>query len=805
MGERWEIVDKQAWIIGACILMISLTACQKEMPSGDSASYNSFKAYWASPAGRSPWSGTEANAAQYANMSVADGTYARVTADVTNDEPYWRFNFTITQNPADITQVKINIKGYDNAAETGTCYTYNFSNSAWISNGATPASNAWINKTFSGINFNQVINAADQLVVYCEGANYDAADYIYIDYIEVIVDYAVPEDYVIQDVPVNTTFLSTGGMVDLTSTGAHGIVPAYTKMNDDYGAIITFNLTDNISLSNLETKTNRKKSIVHNHHLINEIINVSLLLPTSDDEGYGAFVCPNATDYDEVVINCPNVIVLTENNPSSGGMSLGTTNVDGQDYFVINNITGSGAGFVGALWNGSSIYNYSQGASPFSADGVTKMMIDEVNSSIMYWISPDDDQFTIGSIVNLPAQITGIWNYTSSSGTNSIDGAMDFDIEGDLLVTVAATDSTVAAFRINRNNWTISFLGSWVSTVANNCSAEGAYDVEIENRSGVIIVHVGGRTDDDYNLLDFTNPAAPVCLDSWVSSTPTNCSVNNIYGFATDEENNLTYLLANTGDALGVVNTTDKSNIRCLASYNKSTTPYSTDGGIKVRLSPDKNFLVVGAKDDDAMTKFNVTTKGTLTPIAEYIDTTSPCSIDDNSQMDFVKNGEILIVQPSGRTGAEEGLALFNFSSFTCIGWWNTTSVDNVGATWTNYTWYVLVRDNYLIVSNGWAGAGFTVINGTMNLSDTTEAEEPPTNTCTCPDPAADWYINAPDHCNITSDCNLGTSHDVHIVNGTSTDMTNISATITCDDFYMNSTSYVYIDSDGYIKLVSIA
>jgi len=80
---------------------------------------------------------------------------------------------------------------------------------------------------------------------------------------------------------------------------------------------------------------------------------------------------------------------------------------------------------------------------------------------------------------------------------------------------------------------------------------------------------------------------------------------------------------------------------------------------------------------------------------------------------------------------------------------------------------------------------------------------EPPVggnDTCSCPVSPANWFINMPDHCNITSACN-NAGFNLTFTNGTTTDTINISSTIICDNINFNTTGYVFIDSDGYLNL----
>jgi len=83
-----------------------------------------------------------------------------------------------------------------------------------------------------------------------------------------------------------------------------------------------------------------------------------------------------------------------------------------------------------------------------------------------------------------------------------------------------------------------------------------------------------------------------------------------------------------------------------------------------------------------------------------------------------------------------------------------------------------------------------------------TPEEEPAGDSCSCPSPAANWDIHMPDHCNITSSCDI-TGFNLTFTNGTITDMINISNTITSDNMWFNMTGYVHLTSQGYLKVAT--
>ena len=120
---------------------------------------------------------------------------------------------------------------------------------------------------------------------------------------------------------------------------------------------------------------------------------------------------------------------------------------------------------------------------------------------------------------------------------------------------------------------------------------------------------------------------------------------------------------------------------------------------------------------------------------------------------------------------------------------WNVTS-------W-NGTNNIDLRCRAIDLSGSNTYSAYYTKNSKLNISI---SAAPPPNTCSCPSPPSNWRINMPDHCNITSNCNIN-GYNLSFENGTSTDLVNISATIVCDNLNHNTTGIVHIDSNGYIYI----
>ena len=155
---------------------------------------SSMDSVYGVPTSSNRWqSGTNSSLSQYGALSTENEVYARIgpTSGNGNDYPFYRFNFTINEDPSFISSIFIRFTGYDNAAETGTVYVWRFANSTWMPIGTTPSSNGNITRNITS-DISSYIDSNDQLVVVVEGNQYDrtpTTDYIYIDYIGVTVQY----------------------------------------------------------------------------------------------------------------------------------------------------------------------------------------------------------------------------------------------------------------------------------------------------------------------------------------------------------------------------------------------------------------------------------------------------------------------------------------------------------------------------------------------------------------------------------------------------------------------------------------
>lgn len=162
---------------------------------------SNINAYWSSPTSNSTANryatGTNASSTQYTNMQTRDGLTANASSDATDDNPWWRFNFTISNNVSYIKWITINITGYANT--TGEPAIFRVQNYSGIGNTYAHPTN--FNNESSGLN-NLSVNFTDNpthylqsggnLTFWMEGNDFDSGEAVKVDFVQVDVGYYYP-------------------------------------------------------------------------------------------------------------------------------------------------------------------------------------------------------------------------------------------------------------------------------------------------------------------------------------------------------------------------------------------------------------------------------------------------------------------------------------------------------------------------------------------------------------------------------------------------------------------------------------
>jgi len=215
------------WIFVLLFLCLSVKATDYTHTYNFS-DYINNTAYYGSYSTLDLWAiGNNASVGQYSNMTFIDNISANSSSSNSNYEPYWRFNFTINKNISTINKIDVNFLGYKTptATESGTCYIYNFSASNWIATSYLSTSNSWINTSYTS-NLSSLINNT-KFVVACVGYDFDNNEGIFVDYVEVKINYTITNnsgceyhnpDCNLNETCVNNTCVFNGSSQTINST-----------------------------------------------------------------------------------------------------------------------------------------------------------------------------------------------------------------------------------------------------------------------------------------------------------------------------------------------------------------------------------------------------------------------------------------------------------------------------------------------------------------------------------------------------------------------------------------------------------
>lgn len=240
--------------------------------------------------------------------------------------------------------------------DTGTSQKY-----LWIA----PASwdlSAGFNVTSMPSGFNSFVQTAGRSLssvttavswYYYEGSSLDPGTYTSFNEqwvastIAILYNASSQGGYVVNNISTNlSVVLANDTNVNLNESSQAGIAKAILKhtTKDIKVALIDINFTSNLDLGSLKSDVDveNRKSYVHGYDSINEIVNISLLIPKINGVG-SVFICPGAQSLDQVNISCAGLVNISVGE-TINGMSVSEVSYDGQDYYLVSNITGTGGG-----------------------------------------------------------------------------------------------------------------------------------------------------------------------------------------------------------------------------------------------------------------------------------------------------------------------------------------------------------------------------------------------------------------------------------------------------------------------------
>jgi uncharacterized repeat protein (TIGR01451 family) len=275
--------------------------------------------------------------------------------------------------------------------------------------------------------------------------------------------------YLINDLPLLRKVMRTSDFTSNSNTNRELEIKDITFGKGTFGttgnliAQINFNYSSNINLSTIESDINvsQKKSFIHGLSSIDNVINKTLYVPRVVN-ATEVYICPGATSLAETVPTCENKVTIGVNQ-TSGGMTVTEDTIDGEDYYLVTNIQGTGGG---------------EGSAPNLIDTTLSPSSGSFDTTFMFNVSYTDTENDVASFVNL--ELDGETNYsmneTDISDTNVIDGkSFYYNISGRTLGEANHTFKIYAADEANVTVNTTTFSGPNVTRNSNLVLTDDAY------------------------------------------------------------------------------------------------------------------------------------------------------------------------------------------------------------------------------------------------------------------------------------------------------------------------------------------
>ncbi|GAF82445.1 unnamed protein product, partial [marine sediment metagenome] len=229
----------------------------------------------------------------------------------------------------------------------------------------------------------------------------DSDNVIATDKVEFTMDV---EQYTVQDTTGTTWVRVDNTSIDVTKTKQKGIVEVAVGLNNtnNYSATFFFDFkSSNITIANLSFNTSSSlgKSFVHNSTPIPGLLNKSLLVPNTGAKK--VYICPGATSFETVNDTCKGKVNLKFNQTVSG-MTMTNAYINGNLYYKIINITGTGGG---------------EGAAPTLTNGNVTPIVGVAATDFYYNVTyTDAENDTATSVL---VMVNGTSNYTLTEFNSS--------------------------------------------------------------------------------------------------------------------------------------------------------------------------------------------------------------------------------------------------------------------------------------------------------------------------------------------------------------------------------------------------
>jgi hypothetical protein len=192
--------------------------------------------------------------------------------------------------------------------------------------------------------------------------------------------------------------------------------------------------------------------------------------------------------------------------------------------------------------------------------------------------------------------------------------------------------------------------------------------------------------------------------------------------------------------------------LQCLTNYTKTTGTYSLDGGHNFFYDNDTDLIYVAALNTDTLTILNATNfKNSGTEFTNVNSTTSASTLNSILSVFVHRIGtdKIAFLGTSSPLIADWGIIVYNVTNPSAPSYMGRFT-DNSSACRLNQTNNLYAKDNYLYAVSG----GTTTESCFYAIKLYDAEEEPPADSCTCPNSAAtEWNVSMSDNCVVSGNC----------------------------------------------------
>ncbi|MBI4173591.1 MAG: LamG domain-containing protein, partial [Candidatus Aenigmarchaeota archaeon] len=323
----------------------------------------------------------------------------------------------------------------------------------------------------------------------------------------------------------------------LNTSGFQGVRPVLIGVgalgNGNYSARLYLNYTTNIDLSGIIANVSvaEGKGLISNFSGVANIVNKSLLIPKVRGTG-AVYICPHATALEHINTSCPGMFPLTPDDMREGVNFTDTLTIDGQAYYLIANVTGTG----GQEANATNItfvaptpdqaanisWNWSYANTSINSTFNTSGFIDWNRSLVLYldfqegaggYANDTSTWSNNGSLNGFPCltlncdPISG-WNSSGRYGRTIVfDGIDNYVNVSDSDSLDVAGPITITFWMRTRNRHDIGAIVSKGESLC--CAAQGPYSVAI-NSDGQLYFDLGNGTYRQSLSFNYSAQASPM-------------------------------------------------------------------------------------------------------------------------------------------------------------------------------------------------------------------------------------------------------------------------------------------------------